>query len=156
MKSVPNLDYKMLKTAEDKPVGKYGNLINYLKERGGVTVDENTADKKLRTFFEDLITEILKNPEQFDRTRNINLMELFNYLEGKEEQQQEEQPKEVQASVEAWDKSGGKLKIGDRVYYPNKGIMGKIVEIREDNEINVIWDKFGKEPIKAEMVELIL
>ena len=90
MKSVPNLDYKMLKTAEDKPVGKYGNLLNYLKQRGGVTIDENTADKKLRTFFEDLITEILKNPEQFDRTRNINLMELFNYLEGKEEQQQEQ------------------------------------------------------------------
>ena len=81
MKSIPNIDYLKLQVAQEKPVGKYGNLANYLKERSGVDVDDATLDKKLRTFFEDLITEILKNPAEWDRTRNINFMELYNYLE---------------------------------------------------------------------------
>jgi len=80
MKSLPNIDYKKLQPkGQEKPVGKYGNLMNYLKEKG-VEVDEATLDKKLRTFFEDMITEVLKNPTQWDRTRNINFMELFKYL----------------------------------------------------------------------------
>lgn len=78
MKSLPTLDYSKL--AQEKPIGKYGNIKNYLRERTGIDVDDATLDKKLRTFFEDLITEILKNPTQWDRTRNINFMELFNYL----------------------------------------------------------------------------
>lgn len=83
MKSLPQLDYSKLKIAQEKPVGKYGNLANYIKERSGVDIDDATLDKKLRTFFEDVITEILKNPAEWDRTRNINFMELYNYLEEK-------------------------------------------------------------------------
>ena len=86
MKSIPNLDYSFLKIAQEKPVGKYGNLANYIKERNGISIDDATLDKRLRTFFEDMITEILKNPAEWDRTRNINFMELFNYLEEQEKQ----------------------------------------------------------------------
>jgi len=77
------------KEAQTKPVGKYANLKNYLQERSGVEIDETTLDKKLRTFFEDMITEVLKNPAEWDRTRNVNFMELMNYLEGQDEGQPE-------------------------------------------------------------------
>ena len=121
MKSLPQIDYGMLKQAQEdkempdwehrlsrtpeqdarvemegwrkKPVGKYGNLANFLQERSGVSIDDQTLDKRLRTFFEDLITEILKNPAEWDRTRNINFMELFNYLE-----EQEKQPEQAGVS----------------------------------------------------------
>ena len=93
MKSIPHLDYSKLKIAQTKPVGKYGNLANFLKERSGVSIDDATLDKKLRTFFEDMITEILKNPAEWDRTRNINFMEMFNYLE-EQEQQKESLPQQ--------------------------------------------------------------
>ena len=88
MKSIPNLDYSKLKIGQEKPIGKYGNLKNYIKERSGIDIDDATLDKKLRTFFEDLITEILKNPTQWDRSRNINFMELFKYLSGQDEEEQ--------------------------------------------------------------------
>jgi hypothetical protein len=105
MKSLPNIDYHRLTgkiiTAQEKPIGKYGNIKNYLRERGGADIDDATLDKKMRTFFEDLITEILKNPTQWDRTRNINFMELMNYLEGTGEQEVEqmEQPAQPEQKV---------------------------------------------------------
>jgi hypothetical protein len=86
MKSIPNLDYSILKISQVETVGKYGNLANYLKERSGVSINDASLDKRLRTFFEDMITEILKNPADWDRTRNINFMELFKYLEEQEKQ----------------------------------------------------------------------
>ena len=94
MKSLPNIEYSKLITGQEKPIGKYGNLKNYIKERNDVDIDDATLDKKLRTFFEDLITEILKNPKIFDRTRNINFMELFEYLSGIDEESQE-QPQQI-------------------------------------------------------------
>jgi hypothetical protein len=81
MKHLPNLNYLKLTNAAEKPVGKYANLRNYIMETTGVNIDDMTLDKKLRTFFEDLITEILKNPADWNRTRNINFMELFKYLQ---------------------------------------------------------------------------
>ena len=96
MKSIPNLEYSKLQPkAQEKPVGKYGNLKNYLHEKG-VEIDEATLDKKMRTFFEDMITEVLKNPTQWDRTRNINFMELFKYLGGQEEESQEQPQEQMQ------------------------------------------------------------
>jgi len=101
MKSIPNLDYSKLITGQKKPIGKYGNLKNFLKERDGIDIDDNTLDKKLRTFFEDLITEILKNPSRWDRTKNINFMELFNYLSGIEEQElPPQQPEQIEQTGE--------------------------------------------------------
>jgi len=102
MKSIPSLDYSKLQPkAQEKPIGKYGNMVNYLKEKG-VDVDEATLDKKLRTFFEDLITEVLKNPAQWDRTRNINFMEMFKYLSGEDQgqEQAQEQPEPQEQPVE--------------------------------------------------------
>jgi hypothetical protein len=94
MKSIPHLDYSKLKKAQVETVGKYGNLANYLKERSGVSINDASLDKRLRTFFEDMITEILKNPAEWDRTRNINFMELFNYLEEQEQGKGREQLQE--------------------------------------------------------------
>ena len=92
MKSIPTLDYSRLQPkAGEKPNGKFGNLKNYLQEQG-VEVCYN----KLRSFFEDMITEVLKNPAQWDRTRNINFMELFHYLGGTDEEMPQEQPAEPQ------------------------------------------------------------
>jgi len=103
MKSIPTLDYTRLQPkAQEKPVGKFGNLKNYLKDQG-IEVDEVTLDKKLRSFFEDMITEVLKNPAQWDRTRNINFMELFKYLGGTDEEMPQEQP--VQQPVEQIEKA---------------------------------------------------
>lgn len=103
MKSVPDIDYKLLQKTSQKPTGKYSNMVAYLTERGGgEQPNEAMLDKKMRTFFEDLITEILKNPKGWDRSKNINFMELFNYLEGKEEQlpQKEQMPQEEGQSQE--------------------------------------------------------
>ena len=85
MKSIPDIDYSVLQKLGAEPKSKYHNLSMYITERnGGVQPNEMTLDKKLRTFFEDMISEILKSPEAWDRTRNINFMELFNYLEKEE------------------------------------------------------------------------
>jgi len=81
MKSVPDIDYKLLQKTSQKPTGKYSNMVAYLTERsGGEQPNEAMIDKKMRTFFEDLISEILKNPKGWDRSKNINFIELFNYL----------------------------------------------------------------------------
>ncbi len=115
MKNIPSLDYSRLKLSQEKPVGKYGNLTNYIKSRDGVDVDDATLDKKLRTFFEDLITEILKNPESFDKTRNINFTELFNYL-GQPLYQEKERVKVVPFSN--WEEEFKKMTAPDEVIRP--------------------------------------
>jgi len=128
MKSLPNIDYKKLQPkAQEKPVGKYGNLKNYLKEKG-IEIDEATLDKKLRTFFEDMITEVLKNPTQWDRTRNINFMELFKYLGGQDEEEMPEQQPEHE--IEQMGKQAGEiLPSGKKVLVEkeNKHMSGVIV-----------------------------
>ena len=125
MKSLPNLDFTKLGQPADvavkggeRPVGKYGNLKNFLKERAGIDVDDATLDKKLRSFFEDMITEILKSPKDWDRTRNINFMELYNYLQGEGEGEaapaqafkEQERP-----SMQIGFRPGAGLNIGDNV-----------------------------------------
>ena len=56
MKSVPDIDYKLLQKTSQKPTGKYSNMVAYLTERsGGEQPNEAMIDKKMRTFFEDII-----------------------------------------------------------------------------------------------------
>ena len=133
---MPDIDYKKLAQnanvgvrAQEKPVGKYGNLKNFIKERAGVDIDDNTLDKKLRSFFEDMITEILKSPKDWDRTRNINFMELYNYLQGEGEGEpgvgshgegEEEKPRQrftepEKAPMQIGFRPGAGLKVGDSV-----------------------------------------
>lgn len=141
---------KKISTAQEKPVGKYGNIVNYLKEKG-VEIDEATLDKKLRTFFEDMITEVLKNPTQWDRTRNINFMELFKYLGGQEQETPQEQPVEKQASGEV-------LTMGDRVRTSNGDtgeIVGSYVDSDGDNAVIVRGENDTEINCKAREVERI-
>ena len=95
---LPNLDYnKLAKTTAIQhlqnlkigikmPGGKYNTLLTYLrdmvKNKVGRDVDINPADvdKRIRNYFEDIITEILKNPSGWEKEMKFSGVALFNYL----------------------------------------------------------------------------
>jgi hypothetical protein len=86
---LPELDYRFLQmeslkkvAARQSPMGKYENLALYLKDRTGKPIDVAEIDRKMRTFFEDMITRIVKSPEDFDRDVTIDGKVLMNFLAG--------------------------------------------------------------------------
>jgi hypothetical protein len=87
---LPDLDYRALalvrlkKLAAKAPEGKYAALIAYLKERsgGGTQVDAAELDRRMRTWFEDMITRILQAPTDWDKDQVLNGKALMDYLSG--------------------------------------------------------------------------
>lgn len=97
---LPDLDYRALqfarldsiKRGRSTPLGRFENLANYLKERTGLEQDAAELDRRMRTFFEDMITRVLKSPADFDRDVEINGKALMNFLGGKPGQKDEGAP----------------------------------------------------------------
>jgi len=93
---LPNLDYtalqiasltrlKQARTAEAKgPTGRYDALAAYLGQRSGGASDVNVAeiDRRVRTWFEDLINKVLASPAEWDQDRVMNGKALMDYLAG--------------------------------------------------------------------------
>jgi hypothetical protein len=88
---LPGLDYKALqfahldqiKKGRATPMGRFENLAIYLKDRSGKEQDAAELDRRLRTFFEDMITRILKSPDSFDNDSvEIDGKALMNFLSG--------------------------------------------------------------------------
>ena len=79
-RQLPNIDYEDLQKITTKEGRKYDKIKSYILQRNGADLDAKVIDEKIRLWFEDMVTEIIKSPESFDRTRNINFMELFNSL----------------------------------------------------------------------------
>ncbi len=87
----PQLDYRTLqmglmsKLAKSRaPEGKYSALLEYLRQRtgGAVPLDAAEVDRRIRTWFEDIITEILKNPAAWDAVQQLQGNALMDYLAG--------------------------------------------------------------------------
>lgn len=86
---LPDLDYKKLamdrlvriKTGEKAPTGRYDGLVAYLQQRGSA-VDAAEADRRLRTWFEDVINKILTSPAEWDADRVLNGKALMDFLSG--------------------------------------------------------------------------
>ena len=90
---LPDLDYKALavarlgviaagKTAEGKvPAGRFDTLLAYLRSRGS-QVDAAEADRRLRTWFEDVVDRVLSDPEGWDQDMTLNGKSLFDFLSG--------------------------------------------------------------------------
>ena len=87
---LPDLDYKKLaidrlsrlkmKTAAT-PSGRYQNLVAYLQKRGSA-VDAAEVDRRLRTWFEDVINKILADPAGWDADRVLDGKVLMDFLSG--------------------------------------------------------------------------
>lgn len=92
---LPELDYtklaiarlKHIKTGAQSPTGRYEALVSYLKQRGSA-VDAAEVDRKMRTFFENVISRILTNPQEWDQDQILDGKALMNYLSGIESQGQ--------------------------------------------------------------------
>ena len=75
-----------MRTGFKMPGGKYTNLLTYLREmvqkRTGkaVNLDPMEIDKRIRTYFEDIITDILKNPSAWEKNMKFDGVALYNYL----------------------------------------------------------------------------
>ena len=87
----PNLDYRSLSinlladmSKAKAPAGKYEVLIEYLRQRtgGDANLDAAEIDRRMRTWFEDIITEILKNPSSWDQEKALLGTALMDYLAG--------------------------------------------------------------------------
>ena len=87
----PQLDYRVLqmglmdRLAKSRaPEGKYEALLEYLRQRTGGTVNLDAAevDRRIRTWFEDIITEILKDPASWDAAQQLQGTALMDYLAG--------------------------------------------------------------------------
>lgn len=89
---LPELDYtalqmnalKGIKTAFSKaPAGRFEALLEFLKQRsGGVPLDAAEVDRRLRTFFEDIVTDITKAPADWDTDRVLSGKAMMDYLAG--------------------------------------------------------------------------
>ena len=87
---LPNLDYMHLKFAQleqikksqKTPGGKYENLIIFLQQRSGKQLDAAELDRRMRTFFEDMITRITQSPQDYDGDVTLNGRALMDYLSG--------------------------------------------------------------------------
>ena len=87
---LPDLDYRSLqfanldriKQGRSTPLGRFENLAIYLKSRSGKDQDAAELDRKMRTFFEDMISRILKSPQEFDADVEINGKALMDFLAG--------------------------------------------------------------------------
>ncbi len=86
---LPDLDYKklamarlkMVKTSDKAPTGRYDALVAYLQQRGS-RVDAAEADRRLRTWFEDMINRLLTSPAEWDADRTLNGKALMDFLSG--------------------------------------------------------------------------
>ena len=87
---LPDLDYRKLACARlsaiaaKGPTGRFESLVAYLAERsqGATAVDAAELDRRLRTWFEDLITRILAEPEEWDQEMILNGKTLMDFLAG--------------------------------------------------------------------------
>ena len=87
---LPALDYRALMQARldgirrgaKAPGGKYENLLIYLKERSGRQMDAAELDRRMRTFFEDMITRVLRSPADYDQDVTLSGRALMDYLSG--------------------------------------------------------------------------
>ena len=87
---LPDLDYKTLacarlsQIAAKGPTGRFEALVAFLAKRsqGATSVDAAELDRRLRTWFEDLITRILTKPEEWDQEMILNGKTLMDYLAG--------------------------------------------------------------------------
>ena len=85
---LPDLDYKKLaidslsrfKTAA-KPTGRYAALVSYLQQRGSA-VDAAEVDRRLRTWFEDIISQLIAKPQEWDAERILDGKALMDFLSG--------------------------------------------------------------------------
>jgi hypothetical protein len=93
---LPDLDYRKLqmaslgrmakaKTAKapaDHAAGqRYQALVNYLSQRGS-QVDAAEVDRRMRTWFEDLINRVLQDPAAWDVEKILDGKALMDYLSG--------------------------------------------------------------------------
>lgn len=86
---LPDLDYKKLamarlrfvKTGEKAPTGRYDALVTYLQSRGS-KVDAAEVDRRIRTWFEDMINKVLADPAEWDADRVLNGKALMDFLSG--------------------------------------------------------------------------
>lgn len=86
---LPDLDYKKLaidrlsriRTGTQVPTGRYDALVAYLQQRGS-QVDAAEVDRRVRTWFEDLINRVITNPQEWDADRVLNGKALMDFLSG--------------------------------------------------------------------------
>lgn len=87
---LPDLDYKKLamdrlgfikKTADKAPTGRYDPLVAYLKQRGS-NVGAAEVDRRIRTFFEDVINKVIAQPGEWDQDRVLDGKALMDFLSG--------------------------------------------------------------------------
>jgi hypothetical protein len=94
---LPELDYRALqinslkrlsKTAKapaDHAAGqRYEALVKYLGQRSGGAsqVDAAEVDRRMRTWFEDLINRVLQNPQEWDSDKVLDGKVLMDFLSG--------------------------------------------------------------------------
>ena len=95
---LPDLDYKVLACERLKllketrgakaPAGRFEALLAYLGQRsnGATKVDAAEVDRRLRTWFEDLISRILQKPEEWDQDMILNGKALMDLMAGTKSQ----------------------------------------------------------------------
>jgi len=97
---LPDLDYQGLaasrlskmreamRTAAKGPEGRFEGLLAYLAKRSGgaAAADAAEVDRRLRTWFEDLITRILQDPAGWDQDMTLSGGALMDYLAGSKPQ----------------------------------------------------------------------
>lgn len=99
---LPDLDYQNLAASRlagmrasmrmaKAPEGRFESLIAYLGKRsqGASAVNAAEVDRRLRTWFEDLINRILQDPAGWDQEMTLNGKTLMDYLAGSKEPAQE-------------------------------------------------------------------
>ena len=95
---LPDLDYKALqinalgrlknrtaKVPADRAAGqRYEALVSYLSQRSGGAsqVDAAEVDRRMRTWFEDLINRVLQAPQEWDADKVLDGKVLMDYLAG--------------------------------------------------------------------------
>jgi hypothetical protein len=98
---LPDLDYKKLaidglsrfKKADKAPTGRYDSLVKYLQARGSA-VDAAEVDRRLRTWFEDIITQMIANPASWDADRILDGKAMMDFISGVQSQPAAPAPKQ--------------------------------------------------------------
>lgn len=86
---LPELDYGklaiarlgLIRKADQVPQGRYAPLVAYLKQRGSM-VDAAEVDRRLRTWFDDIITKLIAAPQEWDAERTLDGKALMDFLSG--------------------------------------------------------------------------
>lgn len=86
---LPDLDYTKLaierlgriKNAVQAPAGRYAALLQYLQARGS-NVDAAELDRRLRTFFDNVINRVISEPKEWDQDRVLDGKSLMDFLSG--------------------------------------------------------------------------